>query len=349
MLTEAEAVQRVTSGRFAFPPLELLTTEPQPDGLPQGGPDLMLEFRWGKQTERFLVEYRSVATPRRLEEALALVRNYAGQEEGRPMVMAPYLDEDWLDRLAEEGISGLDFSGNGVVIVPDRWFIYRTGQPNAFPSSQYIQDIYRGRSSLVPRVLLVQPQFDQVTAVRQEIERRGGEVSLSTVSKVLSRLEEELLVSREAGVKLIQPGQLLDRFVDDYRPPEVRRRVAGRVPDLEAALQTTLETAERNDASVVGKAESVYASFPGAEETITLFTDDLDVLLSPLDIEETRRFPNLQLLETDEETVYFDARRRDGFVWTSPVETYLQLATGGKREQEVAEQLRRELISETFD
>lgn len=349
MLTEAEALQRVTSGRFAFPPLELLTTEPQPGGLPQGRPDLMLEFRWGKRTARFLVEYRSVATPRRLEEALALVRDYAGQEEGRPMLMAPYLDEDWLDRLAEEGISGLDFSGNGVVVVPDRWFVYRTGQPNAFPTSQYIQDIYRGRSSLVPRVLLVQPQFDQVTEVREEIVRRDGEVSLSTVSKVLSRLEEELLVSREDGVKLIQPGQLLDRFVDDYRPPEVRRRIAGRVPDLEAALRTTLETAERNDVSVVGKAEGVYASFPGAEETTTLFTDDLDALLSSLEMEETRRFPNLQLLETDDETVYFDARRRDGFVWTSPVETYLELAIGGKREQEVAEQLRENLLARTLD
>lgn len=348
MLTEAEAVQRVTNGRFEFPPLELLTAEPQPGGLPQGRPDLMLEFRWGKQTERFLVEYKSVATPRRLEEALALVRNYAGQE-GRAMLMAPYLDEDWLDRLAEEGISGLDFSGNGVVVVPDRWFVYRTGQPNAFPTSQYIQDIYRGRSSLVPRVLLVRPQFIQVTEVHQEIGRRDGQVSLSTVSKVLSRLEEELLVSREDGVKLIQPGQLLDRFVDNYRAPEVSRRIAGRVPDLEAALQTTLETAERNDVSFVGKAEGVYTSFPGAEETMTLFADDLDALLSSLEMEETRRFPNLQLLETDDETVYFDARRRDGFVWTSPVETYLQLATGGKREQEVAEQLREDLLARALD
>ncbi len=348
MLTESEALKRVTTGRFEFPPLELVATEPEPGGIPGGRPDLLLEFRWEKQTERFLVEYRSVATPRRLEEALALARSYEG-EDGRPMVMAPYLDENWLERLANEGISGLDFSGNGVVVVPGRWFVYRTGRPNAFPSSKYIQDIYRGRSSFVPRVLIVRHGFDQVTEVREEIVRRGGEISLSTVSKVLSRLEEELLISREDGVELIQPAQLLDRLVDGYRGPEVRRRTAGRVPDRKAALRRALEAAEREEVAVVGKAEGVYASFPGSEESVTLFTDDIDALLPAIGMEETRRFPNFELVETDEESVYFDARRRDRFLWTSPVETYLQLATGGKREQEVAEQLRDPLLSHAFD
>lgn len=348
MLSEAEAVQRVADGRFQFPPLELVATEREPTGIPEGRPDLLLEFRWSGHTERFVVEYKSVATPRRLGEALALARGYEG-EEGRPMIMAPYLDESWLDRLAEEGVSGLDFSGNGVVVVPGRWFVYRTGRPNAFPASKYIRDIYRGRSSFVPRVLLVRPRFDQVTEVREEIVRRGGSISLSTVSKVLSRLEEELLVSREEGVELLQPGQLLDELVDEYRPPEVERRTAVRVADVEASLRTALDTAERGEFAVVGKAEGSYASFPGSEETVTLFTEDMDAFLSALDVEETRRFPDIEILETTAETVYFDARRRGGFVWTSPVETYLQLAGGGKREQDVAAQLRGDVLSRTFD
>lgn len=348
MLTEAEALSRVTDGRFEFPPLELVQTRREPAGVPGGRPDLLLEFRWRERTERFLAEYRSLSTPRRLEEALALVGEYEG-EDGRPMVMAPYLDEDWLDRLAEEGVSGLDFSGNGVVVVPGRWFVYRTGRPNAFPSSKYIQDIYRGRSSFVPRVLLVRPRFDQVTAVREEIVRRGGTISLSTVSKVLSRLEEELLISREEGVELLQPDQLLDRLAEEYRPPEVQRRTAGRVADTRAALQTALDSAEGEGFAVVGKAEGTYTSFPGSEETVTLFTEDMEALLSALDIEETRRFPDIEILETTAETVYFDARRRDGFVWMSPLETYLQLASGGKRGQEVAGQLRGDLLSRVFD
>ena len=348
MLTEAEAIQRITAGRFEFPPLEVVAAEPDPGSVAGGRPDLSLELGWQQQTERFLVEYRSLGTPRRLQEAIAVARSYEGPDR-RPMVMAPFLDEEWLERLADAGISGLDFSGNGVVVVPGRWFVFRTGRPNAFPSGSYIQDIYRGRSSFVPRVLLVRPDFDQVTAVREEILRRGGEVSLSTVSKVLSRLEEDLLISREDGVELIQPARLLDRFVDAYSGPDVRRRTAGRVPDVEAALRRALETAEREGVALVGKAEGVYAPFPGAEGSVTLFTDDVEALLPAIGMEETRRFPDIELVETDEESVYFDARRRDGFVWTSPVETYLQLAAGGKREQEVAEQLRDALLSRTFD
>lgn len=348
MLREAEALKRVTDGRFDFPPLELVSTERKPTGTSEGRPDLVLEFRWRERTQRFLAEYESLSTPRRLKQALALVREYT-VENGRPMVMAPYLDEEWLDRLAEEGVSGLDFSGNGVVVVPGCWFVYRTGRPNAFPSSKYIQDIYRGRSSFVARTLLVRSRYDQVTELREEIVERGGTISLSTVSKVLSRLEDELLISREEGVKLLQPEQLLDRLAGDYRGPEVRRRTAGRVPDLRAGLRAALDSADQENFALLGKADGTYASFPGSEETVTLFTDDMDALLSVLEVKEDRRFPDVEILETTAETVYFDARRRDGFAWTSPVETYLQLAGGGKREQEVAEKLRGDLLSQAFD
>ena len=59
------------------------------------------------------------------------------------------------------------------------------------------------------------------------------------------------------------------------------------------------------------------------------------------ELEETSRFANIELLETDENFVYFDAR--DDLV-ASPVQTYLELMQGGKREQETAEQLRKTML-----
>ena len=41
--------------------------------------------------------------------------------------------------------------------------------------------------------------------------------------------------------------------------------------------------------------------------------------------------------------MYFDARRESGLVWASPVQTYLELNAGDKRDQETALQVR-ELI-----
>jgi len=61
------------------------------------------------------------------------------------------------------------------------------------------------------------------------------------------------------------------------------------------------------------------------------------------DFTETERFANVRLLETKEDFVYFD--RRPGLL-ASPVQTYLELATGEKREKETAEQVRRFILGE---
>ncbi len=43
---------------------------------------------------------------------------------------------------------------------------------------------------MVSRVFLLRSMFGSVTAVREEVRRRGGSVSMSTVSKVLKALAE---------------------------------------------------------------------------------------------------------------------------------------------------------------
>lgn len=344
MLSETDARQLVFSGRFRFDPLEVTPVEPEAALSAPGRADWILDMTWNGRVERFAVEYSSLSTPKRLEAALGqLVRS--DEPQLRPMLMAPHLDENWLDRLANQGISGLDLSGNGVVVVPGRWLVYRTGEPNAYPTSQYIKAIYRGRSSFVPRVLMVRPRFDQVTGVRDEIRRRGGQISLSTVSKVLKRLEEELLLSREEGVELLQPAQLLDRLAASFEPPEMSRRISGRVEDPERAMETILSTAEEGAVNVAGRGERVYTLYPGSERTLSVYTTNLERSLEKIEFQETRRFPDLELLETREETVYFDRREREGFIWTSPVQTYLELAVGGKREREIAGPLRSELLT----
>ena len=64
------------------------------------------------------------------------------------------------------------------------------------------------------------------------------------------------------------------------------------------------------------------------------------MLLERLPGSQSDRFPNLELLETEDETVYFDARQEEYFWWASPVQVYLELMAGDKRDQETAEQLK---------
>ena len=68
-------------------------------------------------------------------------------------------------------------------------------------------------------------------------------------------------------------------------------------------------------------------------------------LLEQLNGDESDRFPNFELLETDEQPVYFDVREENDFLWASPVQTYLELMTGDKRDQETADQVRSYLLN----
>jgi hypothetical protein len=79
--------------------------------------------------------------------------------------------------------------------------------------------------------------------------------------------------------------------------------------------------------------------------TSSAYCPRLDELLERLPGSRTDRFPNLELIETEDETAYFDAREVDGFWWSSPVQTYLELMAGDKRDQETAQQVRSLLLA----
>ncbi|MDD5674993.1 MAG: hypothetical protein PHC61_12555, partial [Chitinivibrionales bacterium] len=56
------------------------------------------------------------------------------------------------------------------------------------------------------------------------------------------------------------------------------------------------------------------------------------------------RFPNLEIIESTDPTDYFDARQKNGLWWASPVQSYLELMSGDKRDQETAVQIKSFLL-----
>jgi hypothetical protein len=60
----------------------------------------------------------------------------------------------------------------------------------------------------------------------------------------------------------------------------------------------------------------------------------------------SHQFPNLQIITSSHEWLYFDARTdNNGFAWASPVQTWLELMQGDKRDQEMAEQVRKNILA----
>lgn len=199
----------------------------------------------------FAADVLGQATPKQIETRILRLARHTGAKTngGRrgksrfyPLIIAPYLSEQMLNRLAEAEISGIDLSGNGVVVVPDKLFIYRTGEKNKFLSSAPIKNIFRGTSSLAARVFFAKPEYETVGDVLEEIKRRGGRTTFSTVSKVLKSLEEELIIGKGEGIHLLDGKKLLTELRENYRRPDARRILRGKVGDLSPALKRLSKT-----------------------------------------------------------------------------------------------------------
>lgn len=62
-------------------------------------------------------------------------------------------------------------------------------------------------------------------------------------------------------------------------------------------------------------------------------------------VTETDRFANLEILRTSEARMYFDPRVEDGLPYASPIQAYLELAVGDKRQKDATEQVRRGILA----
>ena len=304
----------------------------------------------------FLALYRRDATPRQLALTVAQVTDLARCENRLPLLLVPYLKEEQLLELEKQSVSALDLCGNGVLKAPGQFSVFRAGFPNRFTSSRPLKNAYRGASSLVARAFLLQPEYAEIGDLQQAIIRRGGEVSLSTLSKALTELEADMIVQRvphkqkpqARSLRLLQPEKLLDRLTQNYAPPKVQRSFIGKSSLDEAALRKALqangeERGARLIATGVGSA-SRYAAL-AMEPTLYVYTDALDALLEDLPAVPTNRFPNLHIQQTEEVTAYFDPRPDEaGFPWASPLTAYLEMKGSEERLERSAMQVRERLL-----
>jgi len=147
-------------------------------------------------------------------------------------------------------------------------------------------------------------------------------------------------------LRLLQPDKLLDLLASNYVAPAVTRTLRGKTKLAPEAFRKELAAREGIRTRVVQTGFGSVGAYAvmATEPMQYYYCEDLDATVRALGgvFEPTDRFANVTLSETREEAVYFD--RRPGLV-ASPVQAYLELATGDKRSQETAEQLRRTILA----
>jgi len=358
-LREQEIAQ--LAQRIGFPPLKIIRWEDQPNpGLIGLGsyrnyrPDALLEIGWENKSYLFLAEIKGISSPSILVQASYQIKTLVAkvnEDRGNrfyPLVIAPYLSEAQLTSFAESGISALDLSGNGAVIVPGKIFVYRTGASNKFPSNAPIKNVFRGNSSIVPRAFFARKSYASVSDVWNEVSARSGKITIATVSKVLKALEDELLILRDDGFRLVDGRGLLEKLRENYRRPAKKSAILGKVSDVKMACAHLTENAERQNILCAIDEPNRYALMPSTSGITRMYTEDINKILSEIDFAVTDRFANLELIETKEQAIYFDRRQESSYgdvFFTSPLQVYLELATSGKRERETAEQIAEGLLS----
>ena len=192
------------SGKVALPPLSFRVIKDAPEMTKNIGFDALVEASWRGCKARFVVESKSLSTPKAFRNGLNLLKTETLPKGYWPLLFLPFLGEQQLQELEQEQISGIDLCGNGVVVVPGKFAVFRSGERNRFSSSAPIKNIYRRNSSMVARVFLSCPTYKTVQEICSEINRRNVLVdrwkkrpmSLSTVSKSLKPPEDDLIIDR---------------------------------------------------------------------------------------------------------------------------------------------------------
>jgi hypothetical protein len=353
--TEREMIDQLRRGAIALPPLSFRYLEDQPE-VGNRRFDALIEASWGKRIIKFVVECKSLSTPKAFQGGLNLLKTSFFPNNYKPLLFLPFLSDRQLQELEREGISGIDLCGNGVVVVPGTLAVFRCGKPNRFPSSAMIKNIYRKNSSMVGRVFFIRSKYVIVQEILEEINRRNmlikrwdsKPMSLSTVSKSLKTLEEDLIVGRNNFIRLLQPDKLLDKLSENYDAPSVRERVRLKVPESGSDL---LQLVQRQTRALglpfvaTGTSSVNRYAVMQRGDVFSIYCPRVEPLLDILPGSQSDRFPNLELVETKDETVYFDARQDNDFWWASPVQVYLELMAGDKRDQETAGQVKSYIIN----
>ncbi len=355
--TERETIQYLKNAPDRYAPLRISSLEQQVS-LPAGHRvDAVIKFsiQDGPSFEA-MVEIAPVATPQNiLKKALQLAdySSKAGRCDSVPMVIAPYIGKKQARILADKGISWIDLSGNMSIKASNQVYIERTGNKNCFPDTAPIKKIFRGTSSLVSRALLLKPRgFSTLYEIVDFINERNSNITLSTVSKVLKSLDEELLIDKsKSPIYVIEPEKLLERLTQGYLLSVTRKRTKTYTYATESSERLFRDMCERN-------LEYVACGFYAAQIKGLATTNQAAIFVR--DIEEVRKaarnnwlritpdaeFGNLSIAETNDPGVWFNASlpRHNATAIVDDVELYLEMMVDTPRGPEVAEILKKGIL-----
>lgn len=352
-----------------LPPLQRDTVDVTLSPRDQADAFLTLRWRGDLPTEfyNFLVEIKSQNTPRIVHQAITQIQAYTrdrNDPDMHPMIVVPYLSEERLAELEQARVSGIDLCGNGIVTIPGRVLVYRTGNENRYPASRPVSNPYQGKSGIVGRVFL---SFEHSVVLGEEEEWRqtgrkttalgevrnavvngGIDISLSQVSKTVSALvDERILGSQGRSIYLLDPDLLLNRLASAWtRPP--KERIYLKLPGGRSSLSRLIWDVNGTDSNrkfkwaITGESSVAHHLAFAQGGPLQVAVTNLRKAKEWLQGEEESipSFADVALLESDEPGYYFDNDvDESGLRWAGVLQTWIELANGDGRQKDAAREI----------
>ena len=187
--------------------------------------------------------------------------------------------------------------------------------------------------------------YSKVSEIYESIKSLNGEITLSTVSKVLSSLEEDLIISKEKkSIKLLQPKKLLDSLQNNYSPPSPLKILRLRLPEFRNEKEKVINEYFSNNWIFAGEScADVYTSTPPIS-MLTVLLRQTEIPSNFIKEYVDIRFYNttLLVLSNSDSYVFFNSKNN----YASKVQVYLELSQLDKREKEIALDIKKEILDE---
>jgi hypothetical protein len=319
-LKENEIIEQLQREIDRYAPLKIKDTK-WPAKLTEGFCiDTIIEFCIGDgPCFKALVEVINIATPKNISLAvnqLSVFINRLNDKEIIPLMIVPFMRREQANKVQQNGISWIDLCGNMMIKVDGKIYIERTGKINKFPDTSLIKKIFEGTSSLVSRALLLKKElFRSLYEVMDFINERGGDITLSTVSKVISSLEEDLLITKvKSGIVVNNREKLLEKLLEGYRNYTERNKNATytfAIPGR-SSIFSNFFSEEKVDYAVCGFSAAQLKNLATTNRT-TIFIKSINEAKKAfernnMDIKPDAEFGQLDLIETRNSCVWFNVQ-----------------------------------------
>ncbi len=177
---------------------------------------------------------------------------------------------------------------------------------------------------MVARVFLSRSSYVTVQDIWAEVKQRNmlanrwnkKPMGLSTVSKSLKSMEEDLIVERGEIIRLQQPDKLLEKLSLNYAPPKIKERIRLKIFEKDETIRESLNKLSQElslPLAATGTSSVGQYTVMQRGDLLSVYCPRLEKLLERLSGSQADRFPNLELVETEDESVFFDARKESDF------------------------------------